>query len=156
MTPFVSFFCLLCSLPLSLLLQELFLWLISLFSFLQDSCFLSPTSGPIFLPSSSATSLASVPPSPSGASRCPHVNAACGRTSFSDPPSHLTTPSLTSNGQGRGAVDSCLAGNEEMLELSDPGITCCWTGLNSDPGWESCFITTGCCCLCWVGSHALG
>ena len=156
MTPSVSFLSLFCYFALSLLLQELFLQLISLFSFLQDSCVPSPTFWCHLSSSSSATSLASVPPSPSGPSRCPHINAACGQASFSDPPSHLTTPLVTSKGQGRGEVDSCLAGNGGMLELGGPGIGCCRTALNSDPGWESRLIAVGFCCVCWVASRGLG
>lgn len=149
MAPLVSFVSLLCYLPLTLL-QEFFLWLIFLLPFLQDSCVLSPSFWFHLSSFSSGTSLASAPSFPSGASRSPYNNAALSQASFSDPPSHLTTLSLTSKQQGREDVGCCLAGNEERLEVGDPGIGCCWKGLSSDLGQESHFIAVSFCCLCWV------
>lgn len=99
--PFVSFLSLFCYLSLTSPTRPLSL---AYPPFLLTAELLSPFSHLLvghFFSSFSSTSLFSVPPSPSGVSRCPHINATCNKVSFSDPPSHLTTLLLTSKRQER-------------------------------------------------------
>lgn len=95
--PFVSFLSPFCYLSLSSATKPLSL---AHPLFLLTAGLLSPFSHLLsFFSSFSDTSLFSVPPSLSGISRRPHINATCNRVSFSDPPSHLTTLLLTSKRQ---------------------------------------------------------
>lgn len=87
---------------------------------------LPPSGWSHFFPSSSDTFLFSVPPSLSGVSRCPHINATCDKVSFSDPPSHLSALQLTSKSQERWIVallgmEKCLSWVTQALDAVEKG-----------------------------------